>query len=167
MKYIIRLTVIACIFMTGEVSAQSSANNALGSGAGGGAPGSGFVAPNSNSSGSQSGSFGGGTFGSGGFPSSRPFTGYPGLLTYNMGGFYRGQSLSDTPITNFSSSSGNLSTGVNSTGALMGNTTTSNNTRTTTGAGGGGGSGGGSGGSSSGGGGGNNNRNVIGDDWIY
>lgn len=165
MKYTMRFTLIACIFMNSEVLAQSSANNALGSGAGGGAPGSGFVAPNSNSSSSQSGGFGGGTFGSGGFPSTRPFTGYPGLLTYNMGGFYRGQSLSDAPVTNFSSSTINSTMGTNTAAAAMSNTSTSNNSRST---GGGGSSGGGGGGGGSGGGSGSSNsRNVIGDDWIY
>jgi hypothetical protein len=119
---------------------------------GNGAVGSGFIASNNNSSGgSRTGGFGGGTFGVGGFPSVRPFTGYPGLLTYNMGGFFRGQSLSD-PAAN----------GVNPTGATAG---TSGASSSSSGGGSGGGTGGGS--SSGGGSGSSSSRNVIGDDWIY
>lgn len=116
---------------------------------GNGAVGSGFIAPNNNSSGgSRTGGFGGGTFGVGGFPSVRPFTGYPGLLTYSMGGFFRGQSLSD-PAAN--------SAGV--TPGASGASSSSSSGGSGGGSGGGSSSGGGSGSSSS--------RNVIGDDWIY
>ena len=119
---------------------------------GNGAIGSGFIAPNNNSSGgSRTGGFGGGTFGVGGFPSVRPFTGYPGLLTYSMGGFFRGQSLSD-PAAN----------GANATGVTTGASGASSSSS------GGGSVGGSGGGSSSGGGSGSSSsRNVIGDDWIY